>query len=77
MDIGKLKKLELLFPLPGKAIPLKVFGRWGAGKITFFQKGVLPRKSILQQLICQGWLSYSLAAFSIAAPRVRTPVPLA
>ena len=43
-DIGSLKKLELLFPLPGKAIPLKVFGRWGAGKITFFQKGVFPAK---------------------------------
>ena len=27
-----------------KAIPLKVFGRWGAGKITFFQKGVFPAR---------------------------------
>ena len=30
--------------MPIKAIPLKVSGRWGAGKITFFQKGVFPAK---------------------------------
>jgi len=40
------KKLELLLSFTIKAIPLKIFGRWGAGKITFFQKRYLPRKAI-------------------------------
>ena len=43
-----IKKLELLLSLTIKAIPLKVFGRCGAGKITFFQKGVFPVKHFLQ-----------------------------
>ena len=43
------KKLELLLSFTIKAIPLKIFGIWGAGKITFFQKRYLPRKAVLQQ----------------------------
>jgi len=44
--IGTLcrKKLELLLSLTVKEIPLKVFGRLGAGKITFFQKGLFFAK---------------------------------
>ena len=38
------KKTGIAFIVSIKAIPLKVFGRWGAGKITFFQKGVFPAK---------------------------------
>ena len=38
------KKLELLLSSTIKAIPLKVFGRWGAGKKAFFQKGLFPAK---------------------------------
>ena len=34
------------FLLPLHPISLKVFGRWGAGKRTFFQKGVFPAKPI-------------------------------
>ena len=41
---GLYKKSWNCFYRPIKAIPLKVFGRWGAGKITFFQKGVFPVK---------------------------------
>jgi len=37
-----LKGLELLLSVPIKAIPLKVFVRWGAGKKNFFQKGLFP-----------------------------------
>ena len=36
------KGLELLLSVPIKAIPLKVFVRWGAGKKNFFQKGLFP-----------------------------------
>ena len=38
------KKVGIAFIVSIKAIPLKVFGRWGAGKITFFQKGLFPAK---------------------------------
>ena len=38
------KKLELLLSSTIKAIPSKVFGRWGAGKKAFFQKGLFPAK---------------------------------
>ena len=36
-------KLGLLLFLI-KAIPAKVFGKWGVGKRTFFQKGFFPTK---------------------------------
>ena len=39
------KKLELLLSFTIKAIPLKIFGRWSAGKITFFQKKVSSPQS--------------------------------
>jgi len=36
--------MELLLLLVIKAIPVKVFGKWGVGKRTFFQKGFFPTK---------------------------------
>jgi len=36
--------LELLLLQVIKAIPVKVFGKWGVGKRTFFQKGFFPTK---------------------------------
>jgi len=44
------KKLELLLSAAIKAIPLKVFVRWGAGKKTFFQKGVFPAKPFISSI---------------------------
>ena len=44
------KKVGIAFIVPIKAIPLKVFGRWGAGKITFFQKGLFPAKPFRNSL---------------------------
>ena len=44
------KKIGIAFIVPIKAIPLKVFGRWGAGKITFFQKGVFLAKPFRNSL---------------------------
>jgi hypothetical protein len=43
--------LELLLPVTVKAIPLKVFERWGAGKKIFFQKVFFPTKQFYNSFI--------------------------
>ncbi|MBO5923776.1 MAG: hypothetical protein J6Q81_04605, partial [Lentisphaeria bacterium] len=48
------KQIGIAFIGTIKAIPAKVFGKWGVGKRTFFQKGFFPTKQFFKPIIFYG-----------------------